>query len=178
MRPSQQYSSLSYSLMKSSKFLATILAVIFTSLSIAESTSAQQPAAKGAAQDIVSELAKKGFNTLVLAVDKAGLSEKLFTETLTLLAPTDNAFRDIPKAQLDALLADKEKLAAILSNHMIAGKLSSSELKSGKPTTLAGNALEFKSVDGKLKVNSATVVKPDMPASNGVIHGIDKLLLK
>ncbi len=128
--------------------------------------------------DLIGELAKKGFNTLLAAISKTDLPEKLSTGSFTLLAPTDNAFRDIPKAQLDALLADKAALTTVLSNHIIEGKFSAAELKSAKPKTLTGTALEVKSVEGKLKVNGATIVKPDVSASNGVIQGIDKVLLR
>lgn len=151
---------------------ASLLCVLTAPFSVAQNPKAP------AAQDIITELAKKGFNTLVDAIGKTDLHEKLASGSFTLLAPTDNAFRDISKAQLDALMADKEKLTAVLSNHLIEGKLSAAELKSAKPKTLSGTSLEVKSVDGKLKVNGAIVVKPDVPASNGVIHGIDKVFLR
>ena len=151
----------------------TILALVNVPVAMA-----QKPAAKSAPADLVTELHNKGFNTLIGLLAKTDLLEKLASGgPYTILAPTDNAFRDIPKAQLDGLGADKEKLTAVLSNHIIDGKVSTADLKSGKVNTLAGNSLEAKVVDKKIKLKTATVVRPDLAAANGVIHGIDKVLL-
>ncbi len=128
--------------------------------------------------NLVDELGFKGFNTFKVAATNAGLADMLSgTEVYTILAPTDNAFRDLPKAQLDALLADKDKLKSVLQSHVVAGKVTAADLKAGPVKTLAGTTLEAKTVDGKIKLDAATVVKPDVMASNGVIHGIDKLLV-
>ena len=128
--------------------------------------------------DIVTTLVKKGFNTTLKNVAETELAKTLSgAGPYTFLAPTDNAYRDIPKAQLDALLADKDKLKALLDNHIVEGKLTSAQLKSSPLKTLAGKTIEAKVVDGKIKIGTAVVVKPDLDASNGVIHGVDKLLL-
>ena len=160
------------------KNIPTILALVVTLLLATVPANAQE--AKGGrkdpAQDVVTELLKKGFNTLLAAVAKTEYLEKLASGTHTLLAPSDVAFRDLPKAQLDALLADKEKLTAILSHHIIDGKLSSADLKAGKVKTLGGSEVQATVVDGKLKIGAATFVRPDLQATNGVIHGIDKIL--
>jgi uncharacterized surface protein with fasciclin (FAS1) repeats len=131
---------------------------------------------KEPALDAVTELHKKGFNTMVTALSKTDYPAKLQSGAYTLLAPTDVAFRDLPKVELDALLADKEKLTTLLSYHIIEGKLSSEDLKAGAVKTLGGTTVEAKLVDGKLKIGSATVVRLDLPTSNGTIHGLDKLL--
>jgi uncharacterized surface protein with fasciclin (FAS1) repeats len=156
--------------MKLTLFLCSVLAAFSMATVVAQ----EKPKA---AANLADELGYKGFNTLKTAVINAGLAEMLSgTEPYTLLAPTDNAFRDLPKAQLDALLADKAKLKQVIESHIVAGKVPSSELKNGPVKTLAGTTLQGKTVDGKIKVEAATVVKPDVNASNGVIHGIDKLL--
>jgi uncharacterized surface protein with fasciclin (FAS1) repeats len=134
------------------------------------------PVRKETLLDTVTELHKKGFNTLVAAITKTDYLDKVASGTYTVLAPTDVAFRDLPKAQLDALLADKEKLTAVLSHHLVEGKVSTADLKAGKVKTLGGSEVSAKVVDGKLKIGAATVVKPDLGATNGVIHGIDKIL--
>lgn len=126
--------------------------------------------------DAVTELHKKGFNILVTALSKTDYPAKLESGAYTLLAPTDVAFRDIPKVELDALLADKEKLTTLLSYHIVEGKLSSEDLKAGAVKTLGGTSVQAKLVDGKLKIGPATVVRLDIPSANGMIHGIDKLL--
>ncbi len=137
----------------------------------------KDPNAPKKPKTIVDELGFKGFNVFKTAIKNSGIEEKFSgTEEFTFLAPTDVAFRDLPKAQLDALLADKEKLKGLIEHHTIAGKVSTADLKAAAPKTLAGTSLEVKTVDGKIKVGTATVVKPDVAAPGGVIHGIDKLL--
>ncbi len=126
---------------------------------------------------IVDELGFKGFNIFKEAVTKSEWAEKFKgTEEFTVLAPTDVAFRDLPKVQLDALMADPQKLKSLVENHLIAGKFSSADLKTTPQKTLAGTTPEVKVVDGKIKVQGATMVKPDIAAPGGMIHGIDKLL--
>ena len=95
----------------------------------------------------------------------------------TVFAPTDEAFAKIPKADLDALLKDKAKLSAILSYHVFAGNASSADLKQLKDlSTVHGGRIKIDASKG-LKVDNATVVKADVPASNGVIHVIDAVLM-
>lgn len=133
----------------------------------------------GNAQDVkdpVTELHKKGFNVLVTALSATDLPAKLQSGSFTLFAPTDVAFRDLPKAELDALLADKEKLTTLLSKHIVEGKVTAADLKSGDFKTIGGTTIKARSVDGKLKLGTATVVRADLPTSTGLIHGIDKML--
>lgn len=134
------------------------------------------PARKDPLQDVVTELVKKGFNTFLMAMRKTDLINTVGNGNYTLIAPTDVAFRELPKAQLDALLADKDKLTSFLSHHIAEGKHSTADLKAKPAKTLAGSEVSLKVVDGKLKAGPATVVRPDLPATNGVIHGIDKFL--
>lgn len=131
------------------------------------------------AKDIVDVAAGAGsFNTLVAAVKAADLVETLKGKgPFTVFAPTDEAFAKIPKADLDALLADKEKLTAVLTYHVVAGKVMAADvvkLKSAK--TVQGGTVAIDTSDG-VKVDNAKVVKTDVMASNGVIHVIDTVIM-
>ena len=148
---------------------------VVTTLVLAASVWAQD--AKPAAI-IPTELVYKGFNTLHSAVASAGLIETLSAPgPFTFFAPNDAAFKKIPADKLSALLKDKEKLAAVLKNHIIEGKVTSADIKAGKVKTLGGGELDLKVAAGAVTVNDAKVVKKDVAASNGVIHGIDTVLL-
>jgi uncharacterized surface protein with fasciclin (FAS1) repeats len=135
-----------------------------------------------AADDIVDTAVKAGtFTTLVAAVKAAGLVETLKGPgPFTVFAPNDAAFAKLPKATLDDLLKpeNKAKLTAILTYHVVNGKVGSKEVmgKMTKVKSLGGGEL---SVDGKkdVMVNTAKVVKADIEASNGVIHVIDTVLI-
>lgn len=131
-------------------------------------------------KDIVEVAVAAGsFKTLVAAVQAANLVEVLKRPgPLTVLAPTDEAFAKIPKADLDALMKDKVKLAAVLQYHVLAGNVSSADLKMMKDFgTVQGKRIQISSAGPMLKINNATIVKADIPASNGVIHVIDTVLL-
>lgn len=131
-------------------------------------------------KDIVEVAVAAGsFKTLVAAVQAANLVAVLKRPgPLTVLAPTDDAFAKIPKADLDALMKDTVRLAAVLQYHVLAGNVSSADLKMMKDFgTVQGNRIQISSAGATLKINNATIVKPDIPASNGVIHIIDTVLL-
>ena len=121
------------------------------------------------------------FNTLVAAVKAAGLAETLQgTGPFTVFAPTDAAFAKLPKGTVEALLADKAKLASILTYHVVAGKVTAGDIvkaKGAAPTTVNGQALDVAVRGGKVYVNGAQVVSADVAATNGVIHVIDTVLL-
>lgn len=130
-------------------------------------------------KDLVTTARNDGqFGTLLAAAEKAGLVEVLRADgPYTLFAPTDAAFARIPKAQLDALLADRDKLAAVLKNHLVQGKVTSAEVaKLDRATTVQGSALAIDASDG-VRVGDARVTQADVEASNGVIHVIDTVLL-
>ena len=131
------------------------------------------------AKDIVDTAVSAGsFNTLVTAVKAAGLVDTLKGPgPFTVFAPTDEAFAKIPKEQLEALLKDKEKLTAVLTYHVVAGKVMAADVKPGNVPTVQGQALRVAAGDGKVSVNGATVVKADVVADNGVIHVIDRVVL-
>jgi uncharacterized surface protein with fasciclin (FAS1) repeats len=131
-------------------------------------------------KDIVDTAVGAGsFNTLVKAVKAAGLVETLKGEgPFTVFAPTDDAFAKLPEGKLDALLADTETLKAVLTYHVVAGKVMAADvvkLKSAK--TVQGQEVKIK-VDGDtVMVDDATVTKTDIETSNGVIHVIDTVLV-
>ncbi|WP_332697870.1 fasciclin domain-containing protein [Halalkalibacter lacteus] len=134
----------------------------------------------GSNKDIVDTAVEAGdFNTLATALEKAGLIETLKGEgPFTVFAPTDEAFEKLLKElgiTAEELLARKD-LADILLYHVVPGKVMSGDLKDGmKVKTLAEKEVTI-SLD-PIQVNKANVVKPDIEASNGVIHVIDAVLL-
>jgi uncharacterized surface protein with fasciclin (FAS1) repeats len=123
-------------------------------------------------------VAAGSFNTLVAAVKAAGLVDVLSGEgPFTVFAPTDEAFAKLPDGTVEALLEDTEKLTAILTYHVVAGKVMSSDVAGlTSATTVQGGDLSIDTSYG-VKINDAKVVKADVEASNGVIHVIDTVLL-
>lgn len=130
------------------------------------------------AKDIVDTAVAAGsFKTLATALTAAGLVDTLKGKgPFTVFAPTDEAFAKIPKADLDALLKDKAKLTAVLTYHVVAGKVMAADVKAGKVKTVQGSDLTVTTTDG-VKVNGAKVVKTDIVADNGVIHVIDTVVI-
>ena len=118
------------------------------------------------------------FTTLVKAVQEAGLVEALSGPgPLTVFAPTDAAFAEIPAETLNALLQNKEKLISVLTYHVVAGNLLGAQVvRKNSIITLQGGALSVDISDG-LKVDDANVIEADIRASNGRIHVIDKVLM-
>jgi uncharacterized surface protein with fasciclin (FAS1) repeats len=136
-------------------------------------------AAAGAqAKDIVDTAVAAGdFKTLAAALQQAGLVETLKGKgPFTVFAPTDAAFAKVPKAQLDALLADKAKLTAVLTYHVVPGAVMAKDVKAGPVKTVQGSSLTISTMGG-VKVDNANVVKTDIVADNGVIHVIDTVVL-
>lgn len=132
-------------------------------------------------KDIVAVASSAGsFNTLVAAVKAAGLVQTLQgTGPFTVFAPTDEAFAKLPKGTVENLLKpeNKEKLVAILTYHVLAGKVMAADVKTMKAKTVNGQSLDVKVADGVVTVDKAKVVKTDVAASNGVIHVIDTVVL-
>ncbi|MBA3057164.1 MAG: fasciclin domain-containing protein [Gammaproteobacteria bacterium] len=132
------------------------------------------------AKDIVDTAISAGnFKTLTTALTAAGLVDTLKGKgPFTVFAPTDDAFAKIPKADLDALLKDKDKakLTAVLTYHVVAGKVMAADVKAGKVKTVQGSELTVTTMDG-VKVNNANVLKTDIVADNGVIHVIDTVVM-
>ncbi|MDX1547803.1 MAG: fasciclin domain-containing protein [Rhodothermales bacterium] len=121
------------------------------------------------------------FSTLVAAVKAAGLVETLSSEgPFTVFAPTNAAFAALPEGTVEELLKpeNKDKLTAILTYHVVPGKVTSGEVvKLDSAPTANGKALDIAVKNGTVMVNNATVTTVDIPASNGVIHVIDTVLL-
>ncbi|MCZ8236733.1 MAG: fasciclin domain-containing protein [Inhella sp.] len=130
------------------------------------------------AKDIVDTAVAAGqFKTLATALQAAGLVDTLKGKgPFTVFAPTDAAFAKIPKAQLDALLADKAKLTAVLTYHVVPGKVMAKDVKAGKVKTVQGGELTLGTTGG-VTVDGAKVVQADIAADNGVIHVIDTVVL-
>lgn len=136
-------------------------------------------AAAGAqAKDIVDTAVAAGnFKTLATALQAAGLVDTLKgVGPFTVFAPTDAAFAKIPKADLDALLKDKAKLTAVLTYHVVAGKVMAKDVKAGKVKTVQGSELTV-STTGGVTVDNAKVTATDIVADNGVIHVIDTVVI-
>ncbi len=153
----------------------------------AASTTAAAPATTMAPETTVAELgtivdvavAAGDFTTLVAAVEAAGLVETLSGPgPFTVFAPTDAAFAKLPAGTVEALLKDKVKLRAILTYHVVAGKVEAKDVvKLTSATTVNGAAVTIKVVNGTVMINSASVTGADVQASNGVIHVIDTVIL-
>jgi len=130
------------------------------------------------AKDIVDTAVAAGsFKTLATALTAAGLVDTLKGKgPFTVFAPTDEAFAKVPKADLDALLKDKAKLTAVLTYHVVAGKVMAADVKAGKVKTVQGSELTVTTMGG-VKVDNANVIKTDIVADNGVIHVIDSVVM-
>ena len=130
------------------------------------------------AADLVDTAVAAGsFKTLAAALGAAGLVDTLKGKgPFTVFAPTDEAFAKIPKADLDALLKDKAKLTAVLTYHVVSGKVMAANVKAGKVKTVQGSELTVSTSMGVM-VDKAKVVKTDIAADNGVIHVIDTVLM-
>ena len=119
------------------------------------------------------------FNTLVQAVQAAGLGDTLSGEgPYTVFAPTDEAFAQLPDGALEYLLQpeNRDLLAQVLSYHVVEGSVTSSQLSTGGVDTLGGG-VAVAVLDSGIVVNNASVVNPNIQASNGVIHAVNRVLL-
>lgn len=160
--------------MKQWKTLAVVVALAASVSGIATASTKDKP------QTIVDVAVGAGsFKTLVTALKAADLVDTLSgAGPFTVFAPTDEAFAKIPKATLDALLADKAALKNVLTYHVVAGKVMASDvvkLKSAK--TVAGPEITIDASKGVTLNGSTKVIKTDIAASNGVIHVIDTVLM-
>ena len=120
------------------------------------------------------------FSTLVTAVQKAGLVDTLNGEgPFTVFAPTNEAFAKIPAADLEAILADKDKLTAILTYHVVSGKVLSTDLAAGSQDvkTVQGEDATVVVSDAGVTYAGANVTTADVDACNGVIHIIDSVVV-
>ena len=159
------------------KKLLPIGIVAALALSIAGGPAAARPTDE---KNIVQTAQAAGnFKTLTKLVVKAGLADTLSNSgPYTVFAPTDAAFRKVPKSTLKSLAKHPAKLRAVLLYHVVAGRVPSSQvvmLKSAK--TLNGKSVRIHTAGGKVFVNNAKVIKADINASNGVIHVVNRVLI-
>lgn len=131
------------------------------------------------AADIVDTAVAAGqFTTLVKAVQAAGLVDTLKSAgPFTVFAPTDAAFAKLPAGALDSLIANPEKLKAVLTYHVVSGKVMAKDVKPGMVATVEGAKATLSMKGGKVMIDKATVVKADIECDNGVIHVIDTVLM-
>jgi len=158
------------------------VAALAASLVLPAACSSQSNAAPTASKDIVQTAVDAGtFNTLVAAVKAAGLVETLQGEgPFTVFAPTDAAFAKLPAGTVESLLANPQKLASILTFHVVPGKVLAGDVvkaNGAKPKTVNGQSLDVVVREGRVLVNGANVIQADVMASNGVIHVIDTVLI-
>ena len=137
--------------------------------------------AGGHSKDIVDTAVGAGsFTTLVAAVEAAGLVDTLKGEgPFTVFAPTDEAFAALPEGTVEMLLLpeNKDKLVAILTYHVVPGKVMSTDLTDDMmAATVEGQDVKI-DLDNGVMVNDATVISADVETSNGVIHVIDKVIM-
>lgn len=135
---------------------------------------------KAAAKDIVDTAVSAGqFKTLVAAVQAADLVDTLKGKgPFTVFAPTDEAFAKVPKETLNKLLNDKKALTAVLTYHVVPGKVMASDVvKLDTARTVQGKALAIETGKGQVMINGVKIIKTDIICSNGVIHVIDAVIL-
>ena len=131
-------------------------------------------------KDLIDTAAAAGnFTTLLKAIDAAGLKETLKgAGPYTLFAPTDEAFAKLPAGAVDALLKDSAKLKNLLLYHMASGTMMSKDIASLKTSkSLAGTDLIITASEGNVMVGNASLVQPDIAATNGIIQGIDTVIM-
>lgn len=167
--------------------ISPVLACVFALAPVTEalaapscSTKMASKPADAASKDIVDTAVAAGkFNTLAKALGVAALVETLKGKgQFTVFAPDDAAFAKVPADALNALLADKAKLAKVLTYHVVSGEvLAKKVVKMKSAKTLEGSSVAIKEADGKVMVGNATVTATDIKCSNGVIHVIDTVLM-
>jgi uncharacterized surface protein with fasciclin (FAS1) repeats len=166
--------------MKGATLYAVLIStVLLVGLCMAGSNSMDAKTETATEMDIVDTAVAAGsFNTLVSALEAAGLVDTLKGEgPFTVFAPTDEAFAKIPADQIQALLANKTQLTEILTYHVVAGSVMSTDLENGMQVeTLQGGNLSINTTEGVM-VNDAKVVQADIECTNGVIHAIDTVLM-
>ena len=149
--------------------------------SSSDTTVAMSSTTEAAAPGTIVEVAQANpdFSTLVAAITAADLSDALSGDgPFTVFAPTNAAFAALPAGLLDKLLLPKNKaiLAKILTYHVVEAEVMAADVTAGDVTTLEGSTFAITTMGG-VKVNSANVTATDVPASNGVIHVIDAVLV-
>jgi uncharacterized surface protein with fasciclin (FAS1) repeats len=118
------------------------------------------------------------LSTLTKLIKDAGLAETLRAQgPYTVFAPSDEAFKAVPAATLQALASDKELLKSVLTFHVLPGTLNSADVKNGNAKTMQGATVSLSKSGSFITVEDAVVTQADVPASNGVVHMIDRVLM-
>lgn len=127
---------------------------------------------------IETAISNPDFSTLVSAIKVAGLVDTLSgAGPFTVFAPNNAAFKKIPDATLQAVLADKAKLASILTYHVVSGKVMSKDVATmTEAKTAEGSKVTITTKDG-VAINGSKVIAADIECSNGIIHVIDTVLM-
>lgn len=151
----------------------TLLAVSACWLGLAGCATTQAPAS-------IADTAARTphLSTLNRLIAEAGLTETLRAGgPYTVFAPTDEAFKAVPAKTLERLSQDKEQLKAVLMYHVVPGKAMAGDIQSGKAKTAQGGEVVVAKTAGFVTVEEALVTQADLPATNGVVHVIDRVLL-
>lgn len=165
------------------RYLLVAVAALSIGVPSAVLAGSAKKAGSTAKADIVDTALNNGqFNTLVAALQAAGLTETLKgSGPFTVFAPTDEAFAKLAPGTLDALLKpeNKQQLIQVLTYHVVSGKVMAKDLKgkSATPTSVEGGTLAVDGTSKNVMVDNAAVTKADVSATNGVIHVIDTVLL-
>ncbi len=157
-----------------------LVPILVVAAALVGSTAATAPAQPRQSRDIVQTAVAAGqFKTLARLLTRAGLVGALEKPgPYTVFAPTDAAFAKVPRQTLDALLADKAKLKAVLLYHVVSGKVVAADVvKLSSARTLEGKRVRIKVAGTNVFVNTAKVTKPNVMASNGVIHVVNRVLI-
>lgn len=161
--------------------LLTATLTVTPSLMAGTCSATQAGATCTAEKDLVGvAVGADNFKTLVTALKAAGLVETLQGKgPFTVFAPTDEAFAKLPAGTVAELLKpeNKQKLVAILTYHVLPGKVLAADVQTMKAKTVNGQELNIQAAGGKVTVDNAKVVKTDIAAANGVIHVIDTVVL-
>jgi len=159
---------------------AIVAALFLLAFSAGATDEAKMNSGNASQKNIIDTAVAAGnFKTLTEAVTAAGLVDTLSGPgPFTVFAPTDEAFAKVPKGVLDALMANKTLLTAVLTYHVVPGAVMSSDLKDGMSVkTVEGSDVKIAISPAGVMVNNAKVIQPDIMASNGVIHVIDSVIL-
>ncbi len=161
--------------------MTRIVLIVLAALALAVPAASAAPAREAGTPTIAGIAASSPqFSTLLSLVKKAGLADELSAPgALTVFAPTNAAFAKVPKATLDALAKDKEKLKAVLLYHVVRGRVPASKVvKLTSAKTVNGASVRISVRRDKVYLNGSTrVTKTNVRASNGIIHVINRVLL-
>lgn len=130
------------------------------------------------ADDLLTTIAgESAYSTFASAVKTAGIEDSFKGDgPITVFAPNNEAFAKMPKAKLKKLMANKAELAKVLQYHIVAAKITNTDVAAGKVKTVEGEDLALSVTEG-VKVNNARVIGTELHADNGAIHTVDTVLI-